>query len=154
MVVLYFFIAFLGGVSVVASRILNSKLSDHIGIFPGSFYNFLGGLIFTVLIFIVLVIFKHSPLENLVLTGFPLIYYFGGLIGVAITALSNYFVPKISAFYFTLFMFTGQLISSMIFDYILTKEFTMGKLIGAVLVIAGLVMNLLVDKQDAEKNNK
>ncbi len=154
MIAIYFVIAFLGGVSVVASRILNSKLSDHIGIFPGSFYNFLGGLIFTILIFIVLVIFKHSPLDGLVFTGFPLIYYFGGLLGIAITALSNHYVPKISAFYFTLFMFTGQLISSMIFDYLLTQDFSIGKLIGAVLVIVGLVMNLLVDKEDAEKANK
>ncbi len=154
MVVIYFLIAFLGGVSVVASRILNSKLSDHIGIFPGSFYNFLGGLIFTLLIFVVMVIFKYSPLENVVLTGFPIIYYFGGLLGIAITALSNYYVPKISAFYFTLFMFTGQLISSMIFDYILTQDFSFGKLIGALLVIVGLIMNLLVEKEDAEKANK
>ncbi len=151
MVVIYFLIAFLGGVSVVASRILNSKLSDHIGIFPGSFYNFLGGLIFTLLIFITLVIFNHSPLENVVFTGFPVIYYFGGLIGIAITALSNYYVPKISAFYFTLFMFTGQLVSSMIFDYFTTGDFSIGKLVGAILVIVGLVMTLLVDKEDAEK---
>ncbi len=154
MVAIYILIAFLGGVSVVASRILNSKLSDHIGIFPGSFYNFLGGLIFTLLIFVVMVIFKHSPLENAVFTGFPLIYYFGGLLGLAITALSNYYVPKISAFYFTLFMFTGQLISSMVLDYILTQEFSIGKLVGAILVIVGLTMNLLVDKEDAEKAGK
>ncbi len=148
---IYILIAFLGGVSVVASRILNSKLSQHIGIFSGSFYNFLGGLIFTILLFIVLIIFNQSPLENIAFVGFPLIYYFGGLLGLAITALSNYYVPKISAFYFTLFMFTGQLFSSMIFDYILFQDFSIGKLLGAILVIIGLAMNLQVDKEDAEK---
>ncbi len=154
---IYFVIAFLGGVSVVASRILNSKLSQHIGIFPGSYYNFLGGLVFTIIIFVIMLILGNTSLESLSTleySSFPVIYYFGGLLGLAITALSNYYVPKISAFYFTLFMFTGQLFSSMIFDYILFHDFSVGKLIGAILVIIGLIMNLQVDKEDAEKLNK
>ncbi len=149
---MYFLVAFLAGISVVIARMLNAVLSSKIGVFEATFYNFLSGLIFSVLIFTGIFAVGKSTLVGVSFTGFPLYFYIGGLLGLAITALSNIFIPKVSAFYFTLFMFTGQLVSGMILDYLLYQDFSLGKLIGCILVVIGLGMNLRVDKKDAEKN--
>ncbi len=151
---MYFLIAFMGGISVVVSRIMNAILAQKIGTFEATFYNFLSGLALSLLIFSGMFFLGMSPLEGANFTGFPFYFYLGGLFGLIITALSNVFMPKVSTFYFTLFMFTGQLLSSMIFDYMLYQDFSIGKLIGGVLVIVGLGMNLRVDKKDAEKNKQ
>ncbi len=148
---MYFLVAFLAGISVVIARMLNAVLSSKIGVFEATFYNFLTGLAFSVLIFTGLFAVGKSPLVGVTFTGFPLYFYFGGLFGLALTALSNIFIPKVSAFYFTLFMFTGQLVSGMVLDYIVYADFSIGKLVGCILVVIGLGLNLQVDKKDAEK---
>ncbi len=149
---MYLLVAFLGGISVVISRILNAVLAKKIGVFEATFFNFFTGLVLSILIFTAMFLIGKSPVEGVTFTGFPFYFYLGGLFGLALTALSNIFIPKVSAFYFTLFMFTGQLISGMILDYIMYADFSIGKLIGCVLVVLGLGMNLQVDKKDAEKN--
>ncbi len=149
---IYLLVAFLGGISVVISRVMNATLSKKIGVFEATFYNFLTGLLLSILIFTGMFLLGKSTLVGVEFTGFPLYFYLGGLFGLAITALSNIFIPKVSAFYFTLFMFTGQLISGMMLDYFLYADFSIRKLVGCILVVTGLAMNLQVDKKNAEKN--
>ncbi len=149
---MYFLAAFLGGISVVIARILNAMLSSKLGVFEATFYNFLTGLILSLLIFTGMFAIGKSTLVGVSFTGFPLYFYIGGVFGLAITALSNIFIPKVSTFYFTLFMFTGQLISGMALDYVLYQDLSLGKVIGCFLVVLGLGMNLHVDKKDSEKN--
>ena len=43
---IYILVAILSGVSIVVSRIINSRLGDEIGVFQSTFYNFLTGLLF------------------------------------------------------------------------------------------------------------
>ncbi len=148
MILFYSIISFLGGVSIVASRMLNSKIGEKLGQLTGVFYNFIGGLIFSTFLLIIYMVTQRVSFSSFTFTGFPIYYYFGGLLGIATIFLSNIFVPKLSALYFSLFMFTGQLISSMIFDYILFSDFSFGKLLGAVLVVIGLVINLLADRDE------
>lgn len=153
MIIIYFIIAFLGGVSIVISRMLNAILGQKLGVFQGVFFNFLSGLIFSFFLFFVMFLIGHSTLIGVEFTGFPIYFYFGGLFGIAITGLSNHFVPKISAFYFTLFMFTGQLVTSMFLDYVLYSDFSITKVTGAFLVIFGLSLNLKADKNKLDKTN-
>ena len=65
---------------------------------------------------------------------------------LAIT-LSNVLVVKISAFYLTLFLFIGQVFSGILIDIALTQEFSYINLVGGILVVAGLCVNLLLDRQ-------
>ncbi len=147
MVLLYFAIAFFGGVTIVVSRILNSKLGQEMGSLPGVFFNFLSGLIVS---FILLFVFDFKEVQNIdftKFTGFPWYYYLGGLFGLAVTFLSNLYVPKLSAFYFSLFMFTGNVVSSMVLDYFIKDDLSIGKVVGCLLVIFGLVLSLLADRE-------
>ena len=48
--IFYIIIAMMAGVTIVVSRIVNAKLSERIGLFESTFYNFLTGLIFSMII--------------------------------------------------------------------------------------------------------
>ena len=112
---IYILVAILSGVSIVVSRIINSRLGDEIGVFQSTFYNFLTGLLFSMII-----LFFSSENMNIsseVLSSTPIIAYLGGLIGVISITLSNYVAPKISAFYMALLIFIGQLFTGIIIDY-------------------------------------
>ncbi len=47
MLYIYFFISILAGVSIVVARIINSNLAEKIGIFQGTFFNYITGLLFS-----------------------------------------------------------------------------------------------------------
>jgi transporter family-2 protein len=149
MLYIYFFISILAGVSIVVARIINSNLAEKIGIFQGTFFNYITGLLFS---FIFLLLSSESPkISNINLTSIPLWAYLGGLTGVLVIVLSNYVTPKISAFYFTLLIFIGQLLVGIVIDYLTLNMLSMGKVIGGLFVLIGLTFNLLMDKR--KKNN-
>lgn len=139
----YILIAILTGFLIVLSRIISFKLSNEIGIFQSTLFNYIVGTLCSfVLIFLLNInidLSKFSPI--------PYWAYLGGFIGVFIVMLSIYITPKISAFYLTLFIFIGQLFIGIIIDYISTKNISIGKMIGSILVVIGLAYNLQIDKK-------
>ena len=145
---IYILVAILSGVSIVVSRIINSRLGDEIGVFQSTFYNFLTGLLFSMII-----LFFSSENMNIsseVLSSTPIIAYLGGLIGVISITLSNYVAPKISAFYMALLIFIGQLFTGIIIDYFTLGQLSIGKIIGGIIVCIGLAYNLNLDKKETE----
>lgn len=141
----YIIIAILSGVSIVLSRIINANLAERIGLFQSTFYNFLTGLMFSTIIF--LFINENYDLSSLSNFTIPFYAYFGGLIGVFSITLSNYTAPKISAFYMTLLIFIGQIVTGIIIDYFLLNELSVGKIIGSIFVTIGLSYNLYIDRK-------
>lgn len=145
---LYIIISILAGVSVVVSRIMNSNLAKEIGIFQSTFYNYIVGLFFSIIFFIL-------SREKINLSGLksghvPLWAYLGGIAGVLFIVLSNYITPRISSFYLTILMFVGQLFTGIIIDYFAEGNISNGKLIGGILVLAGLIYNLVIDKKSQQ----
>jgi uncharacterized membrane protein YdcZ (DUF606 family) len=145
-------ISILAGVSIVVSRIINSKLGNKIGVFQSTFYNFLTGLLFSIII----LFFSKESLMSISSTfsSIPFVAFIGGLIGVVFITLSNYIAPKISTFYMTLLIFIGQLFVGIIIDYFTLNQLSIGKIIGGVIVAIGLAYNLIIDKQTEEINNE
>lgn len=141
----YIIIAILSGVSIVLSRIINANLAERIGLFQSTFYNFLTGLMFSTIIF--LFINENYDLSSLSNFTIPFYAYFGGLIGVFSITLSNYTAPKISAFYMTLLIFIGQIVTGIIIDYFLLNELSVGKIVGSLFVTIGLSYNLYIDRK-------
>lgn len=142
---IYIIIAMLSGVSIVLSRLINANLAERIGLFQSTFYNFLTGLMFSTIIF--LFINESYDLSSLSNFTVPFYAYFGGLIGVFSITLSNYTAPKISAFYMTLLIFIGQIVTGIIIDYFLLNELSMGKIVGSIFVTIGLSYNLYIDSK-------
>lgn len=143
----YIFIAALSGVSTVISRIINANLSTKIGMYQSTFYNFLTGLLFSIL---TLLFSKESFSDCLpILTDIPITAYLGGLVGVASISISNFVAPKISAFYMALLIFVGQLFVGIIIDYFTLDILSIGKVVGGIIVVIGLSYNLMLDKKSS-----
>jgi bacterial/archaeal transporter family-2 protein len=145
MLIIYLFISFLAGVSVVLGRIINSKLAEKIGTMQSTLINYIVGLSIS---FIVYLISKDQPIfTSINKVSVPAWAYLGGLAGVIIIISSNYITPKLSAFYVTLLVFIGQLLIGILIDYFILKELSIGKCIGGLLVLIGLTYNLWIDKK-------
>ena len=142
------FFAFMTGVNLVASRILNARLGEATNIRISAFFNNLVGLIVSIPVWFIfgmnepfITDFSFSP---------NIFIYLGGAVGVAVTWLSNTFVTKVSSFYVALFMFVGQVFCGIAIDAFISQSFSTSNLIGGILVTIGLCINLLVDKKYSE----
>lgn len=147
---MYYFLAFASGITVIVSMIINSHLAERTGVFKSCRVNFLVGLISISLILFFNKGFSKDIFSNL--TSYPFWVYLGGLIGVIIVVISNIIVLKIPTIYFTLILFVGQLSMSIVIDYFVQNNFSLGKLIGGVLILLGLLYNFRVDKMKAKVN--
>lgn len=140
-------ISILSGITIVLGRIINSNLAKKIGMLQGTFFNYVIGLLFSIVFLIFSTetfIVSKSTFETI-----PFIGYLGGVLGVLTIVLSNYITPKISAFYLTLFIFIGQLFTGIIIDYISLGQLSTGKVIGGLLVFIGLAYNLIIDRKES-----
>ncbi len=147
---IYALFAIGAGVSIVISRIINSNLADKIGVFQGTFFNYVTGLLFSgMFLFLSIETFNIS---SQILITVPFWAYLGGLVGVAVVAMSNIVTPKVSTFYLTLIIFIGQLLAGIIIDYYTLSLISKGKIIGGLLVVAGLTYNLAIDKKQLDEN--
>lgn len=76
---IYILAALAAGVSIVLARIINSNLANKIGIFEGTFLNYVIGLFFSIIFF-----FFSSETFNLsskTLGTIPFWIFLGGLVG-------------------------------------------------------------------------
>ncbi|MCL2707987.1 MAG: DMT family transporter [Defluviitaleaceae bacterium] len=134
------------GACVAVSRLYNAKLASLTSVKNSSFFNYLTGLALALPVFILLGK-NETPLAEINLTFADGYVFLGGVIGVATIMLSNATVMKISAFYYTLLLFVGQVSAGMLIDLILAKKFSTGILAGGLLVASGMCLNLLFDRR-------
>ncbi|MDF2589422.1 MAG: putative rane protein [Anaerocolumna sp.] len=147
-----FFIAIilsiLSGVTNVVARIINANLAKIIGLFQGTLFNYVIGLLVSLLF----LLFNLNSMDftSTTFLSVPIWAYLGGMLGVMVVVISNYLTPRISAFYLTLLMFIGQLFAGIIIDYVASSELSIGKIIGGIFVLAGLSYNLYFDKKNVD----
>ena len=139
---MYIIIALVTGSLVILSMITNSRLSEGVGIFQGVFINYVVGLVVSIIILL-------FNLKTVSIGGnIPWWAYAGGLFGLTVVALSNVLIPKIPTIYTTLLIFVGQLFTGMVIDFFTGNTISKGKVIGGILICAGLYYNLRVDKKE------
>lgn len=141
---MYIFLAFITGFFVILSLIINSRLSEKIGVFQGTLINYIVGLSVTSILFMG----NIMKMDFGKLSSVPLWGFLGGALGVAVVSLSNVVIPKIPAIYSTLLIFLGQLFTGIALDYYLGYNVSKGKILGAMLIICGLTINTLMDKTE------
>lgn len=147
---LYIMISLLAGGCTIISMTLNSQLAQRIGLLQSSLINFIAGLIPTVLFLIFTRSNLISAFSNLEVNRIWICL--GGAIGILVVITSNIVIPKIPVIYSTLLIFIGQLFIGTIIDYFMGMPISKGKLIGGVLILAGLFYNFRVDKKYSESN--
>lgn len=143
---IYSLLALFSGSLVITSMALNAHLAKRIGIFRGTLVNYAAGLATTVLIFIVMGL-PIAPFAQK-LGAIPLWAFLGGCIGVVVVAVSNIVIPKVPTVYVTLLSFSGQLLAGIFIDLMIGKSVSAGKIIGVILIFAGVMYNSFVDKKE------
>ena len=140
-------LAFAGGFFFVISRTLNAKLATSTNTTVCTFYHYLSGLIFSILIFLVLgrteISYPRFGVDPFSSNWF---IYFGGLVGILVIFLGNLTVPKIPALHLTLLAFVGQVTTGIFLDIIIIRSFPpLQLLIGVPLVTLGFLTTLFFD---------
>ncbi len=137
------------GVTIIVSRTINAKLADVTSIPVSTFYNYAIGLVCAILLYLIL-----GSGESINTAIAPNWYIFvGGALGVSVVWLSNVTVMKVSAFYLSLLLFVGQVFSGIAVDAFIEQSFSPRSLIGGVLVAAGLIVNLVLERRGKKEVN-
>jgi len=142
----FILISIISGAIVVIARILNTRLSEKVGLMESSFFNYFTGLFSALILFIIF----QDKVTLAQFYNIPSWAYLGGILGIGIVILSSVVTPKMSTFYITLIIFIGQLFTGIIIDYITIKTIPFAKIAGGLLVVVGLAYNLHVDSSMKE----
>ncbi|WP_195244517.1 DMT family transporter [Clostridium celatum] len=145
-------LAVLGGVLTTLSMVVSSTLGKKIGLIQSTIIHYIGGLIGGVFILIGLGS-KIAP-SIVEMSNMPFYIFLGGVIGVMVVYTSNIVIPKIPVVYSTLLMFSGQMLCAIIIDAIVMKDFSILKLIGAIIVVLGILYNSRVDAKENKIENQ
>lgn len=133
------------GMTIVLSRSVNGYLAQKVGAYQSTFFNYFTGL-FMSLVFLIILGFSHvQNFQSTVLLENP-VMFIGGIIGVFNILILNIVVPKVSPVKLTLITFVSQLISGIILDYCFYDIFSVNKLIGCLIVVAGLFLYQMTGK--------
>lgn len=151
MFLIYLILAILGGVSIVVARSVNSKLATHIGIFEGTLFNYITGLVTSIIVFIISG--NLGSVKDIGNSNIPLWAYVGGLIGIMVVTLSSFVATKISVFYLTIIMFIGQIFTGVAVDYFREGNLSLSKILGGLIVAVGLGYNLIIDSKTVITEN-
>lgn len=146
---LYVIVAFMAGILSLLSMIVNSGLGKRIGVLQSSFVNFVVGVV-SALVLVLIIEGNIGFSGNL--KGMPLWAYLGGFLGVMVVIISNIVIPKIPAIYSALLTFIGQLFTGIILDYFIGIEISTGKVIGGLLIVAGMAYNSMIDRKESEED--
>lgn len=143
----YILLSLTAGVTVVLSRTVNARLSEHTGALEGSLVNLLGGLPLCLLMVLLV------P-EVAVPGRFSLCPWLGGILGLTAVTLCNISVPKIPAYHLTLLSFCGQIFCGIALDLLSSNALNERGFETGLLVAAGIVANqfsAIRKKKQAEK---
>ena len=143
-----FMMAFLAGAARTVSRCINAKLSSVTSVMSGAFWNYLVGTACAIAALVVAGERLNEPVAGIL----PRWAYLGGPIGLAFVALSNFVIPRLSAFAMTILVFLGQIGTGLILDAVTDNAMSDQKAIGAMLVLVGLGIQTMGEKVRAGKN--
>lgn len=141
---MYIFLSFLTGVSIVINMMLNGKLAQREGMINGVIINYLMATLSSIMLCAIMV---NSMPSYSAIRSVPLPYFLGGLIGVLTTYMFNIIVPKVPAVYVVILRFIGQMLASAVIDYIYLDIFSKGKILGGMLFLIGLIINAKIDNK-------
>ena len=145
---IYVLFAILCGVTNVLSRSVNFVLSDKIGMYQSTFFNYVFGLAGSILN--LLISGETFKLFSASSYNAPWYIYAGGLLGVAVVTLLSFLSSNVSSFYLTLLLFVGQLFTGIIIDGLSTGKISIYQVVGGLLVDIGLSYNLYIDKVNSK----
>lgn len=141
-------VGLVGGACNVLNRTLNAGLGGRIGVYRSTLVNYITGLVLSAAILLIL---RPALATPPALQGpMDFFMYCGGLLGVVVVILSNMVTLKLSSLVMTLLVFISQLATGILLDFIRTRTLPLGQLVGAVLLLAGLLLYQMPAQKNAE----
>jgi transporter family-2 protein len=140
---IYSLLALISGGTVAASILLNARLGALKGLYKGVFVNYLLGVIVSVPLVLIINGLSFPSVE---FNWSLMIALTGGAIGYVVVLLNSHITPKIGILYVTILLFIGQLGTGIVIDAIREGNVSAGKITGGLLIIAGLVYLLRVER--------
>lgn len=129
----------IAGSCFILNKSINMLLSNETGIFSSNFINHLTGLLGSIAVFFISLVF--IPMKNVSLAGIPFFGFLGGIMGATFVILSNHTFSKTSAITSSILILAGQFLSSIIFDFIVLKHnMELKKILGAILIILAILL--------------
>lgn len=122
------------GVLVTVTPIMNGTNTTVLGTFRVSFIHYLVATL-TGLVFL---LFSGPAASVQKLPDVPLYYYLGGILGLSVILLMNYYAVRIKAIHIAILPFLGQMTMGLILDAFLFDTFNIKVLIGLAIVLIGL----------------
>lgn len=143
----YILISLGTGITVVLSRIVNARLSGHIGALQGALVNHLTGLPFCLLLALIV--------PELSAPGrFRIFIWCGGILGVVTVAICNLIVPRLPAYRLALFTMCGQLFCGILLDLLTGKLLNGREFLAGLMVAAGILISQFSRSRKQEKQQK
>lgn len=140
-------VSILSGFSMVLARISNARLAERSGLGYSTVMNYVTGLSGSLLICLLM---GMRPLPPIPAPGQSILIYMGGALGAVAVYLCSLVTPKLSTLQFTVILFVGQIFSSMLLDALLLGVFSMGTLVGGVVVALGMALNIWQERRGAK----
>ncbi len=140
---IYSLLALLSGGTVTTSILLNARLGAVKGLYKGVFVNYMTGMVVSLPIALIISGLNFPQIE---VNWMLMLALSGGIIGFVCVILSSHITPKIGILYITILLFIGQLGTGVVIDIIREGSFSIGKIIGGVVIVAGLVYLLRLEK--------
>ena len=144
----YLVVGVLAGVLTMVQMVYNSRFAAYKGILFSARNNVFSGLVFGML-FYALTASRATIAGLRAIPAVPLYLVLGGgLLAVLVVTTTNWIIPKIPAIYSALLLSSAQIITSIILDHFIYGRFSARLLVGALIILFGMVGNVMVDKQE------
>ncbi|MDH8677647.1 DMT family transporter [Fusibacter bizertensis] len=122
------------GVLVTVVPIINGENTKQLGTFRVSLFHYFSAFIVGIMFYLVL----NSSTPVYQLGQVPWHYYLGGVLGLSVILLMNYYSSRITALHISILPFLGQMTMGLILDYFLFNQLNFKTIIGLVIVLTGL----------------
>lgn len=132
------------GVSVVLSRTENARLAKHVGGLGGALVNHLVGIPASIIVALFLA--NNFQVDNITITSSNVWMYVGGAMGVCVVFLCNITVPRIAAFQNTMLTFIGQMVTGVIIDVMMGKNFMDRSFVGGLIIAVGIAIHMMLER--------
>lgn len=133
MIVIYLLAIFIGFL-VTVTPIMNGRNSLVLGTIKTTFYHY-----FFALVTGIVLMFLLSPiLSGIEIDNISLKYFMGGILGLSIIVMMNYYAVRIKAIHIAIIPFLGQMTMGFFLDYLLFGDLDLKTIFGMSVVLLGL----------------
>ncbi|MBN2557486.1 MAG: DMT family transporter [Clostridia bacterium] len=146
---LYSFLALLSGGIVAAAILMNARLGALRGLNKGAFINYAAGLVLAIPIALA---FGRGSIGSYAFEPGDLIALTGGAIGYFVVILNNHITPRIGIIFVTILLFIGQIGTGAIIDAVRTGDVSIGRTIGGLLIMIGLIYLVFAEKSGSDRD--